>query len=134
MSSSRFTKYATLQDYGDVYYESFQDYYTRIWSGLPDIRNDLAEINDLCYHRCFSCFWFDSKEDYTDRQVLLYNYMRPAYQDQNANSIINKWKYRLPTDNYIKDLIQDVCTAYDEAPVRKFSQDKNTEKLMQDIF
>ena len=116
------------------YYMAFNEFYRQIWNGISDISKNTNEINDLCYHRCFSAFWYDGIDDYSDRQTLLWQYIKPAYQYNDPDSLINKYADVLPIDNYAKDLVNDVCTAYDEPPRREFSTDTKTNDYLTDLY
>lgn len=104
-----------------IYWDAYGDYYKNLWYGINEVyKNDLI-IKDLCYFHALSCFYFDTEEDYLDRQLLLYHYLKPSFNWKDQDSILNKNFDILPIESTTKINLSNICTAYDDPPSRLFS-------------
>lgn len=129
------TKKTTLQETNTpIYWEAFSDYYYQVWKGIKEVWNSQDEIRELCFYRSLTCFYNETDEDYTDRQALLYHYLKRGFRYKDENSLLNKYKEILPINSDCKNVLNQVCMAYDEPPKRKFSNSKTLNDVYKAMY
>jgi len=95
------------------YHEAFSGHLTSIW-GSTQFGN---EITDLCYHKSLQCMLRDNYIGEAQRRDLLYYFLKPMFNSDNAESTLNSMFRIMPSSNlYLKRALNNLCVIYDEIP------------------
>lgn len=107
----------------DKYYtRAFSGAMVERWKGIKEISGNIAEIDSLCYYRALTAFYGKNPNDVEARRALLYEYLAPFYNTEDANSDLNMSRGSLPINTSVRRLLKILCTAYNEAPKRSFGK------------
>jgi hypothetical protein len=105
----------------DKYYSrAFSGVMSERWKGIREISTSIAEIESLCYYRALTAFYGKNPSDIEARRALLYEYLAPVYNTEDATSDLNVNRGSLPIGTTVRRLMKLLCTAYNEAPKRDF--------------
>jgi|GEM_PF-6417962 len=116
--------------------------YITAWGSTP-FNNDF-NFENMSYYHAMKIFYEDQQSDIIDRRCLLYYYLSNEFNvDNNINadgstigtkSMLNKDQNVLPVQTEIKRIISNRNILYDENPLRTFSDETSTEKLLHDLY
>lgn len=125
------TTYATIDNNAEYYENAFVSTFHQIWDGT--IYDNATDLTDLAFYRALTCFLGNNRIDMYDRRQLLYFYLAHGgeFNAQDGDSLLNQYRGKLPIDDNVHYILQNICTLYNQAPRRDFGK---AEDKMQEIY
>jgi len=111
------------------YYElAFNTYYTALWQKTA--YNTPNDYSELSFYRMLVAFYNNNRVSINDRRELLYYYLASGdeYNITDQYSLLNQSRRKLPTQSIIPNILNNLCSAYNTMPTRKFGKEGSKEE------